>query len=1595
MNFRFTHLAFFTLGVLVLAVLLFPKPRERALWEKRGGDLGRIIDRHRRSLIERPEDVMLNRELASYLIEVTSFDEARFILEGQIAKGQEPVLASRVLGQMHEHLGDLRKASDYRIIAARADPLNATLLMFTVKRMLWLQDEGRAIDLMQNALAAGLEPSEEFCQLLAQAYENKGRLSDALVWRQRLTVLKPRSLRVWLDLADVNQLLGYQGPELAIRRSIWEKTSDIEHGLFYASRLDECGMGKQLKEFLASLVAARPNDIEVRRFIAATVIKSRDLSERMTVEDYIRQWGKGDYNLRYDFATWLYEDEEPGAIQEFESLLADAGEALAPEYRAKALANVGRIEESAALWEEQIAFHPMDARVELIDLCIRLGKPDQAVGHARALWSLSPTLDRGMALIDLLVATGRIPEALTLLIDIERRHGFVKEVTARRALMAVDANQHPEAAAAAAELEKAGLFPATTLYVRARILHDSGKSAEAETLISHALVRGVSSDEMMTMGQLESLRCFNALAWAEAPKGLVDRLVLAQETADPADFIVPFGHVQWLLAAGHKTEAEAKAGRLLAKLENPVRPEERAMRARMFGIIGRRTESIREWEALREERPLEALTALVELKEAEGDIAGALSDSTKLMEFDGSRFVLRRHATLLARAGFRKEAAEWLVGLIRKDPGDKQVILDALWVHLEAELYAEVGPVLEAYEAVDKGPAPVLFRAAFAQRLLKHDLAVQALASLELVVLESGCPEFGNARDISFAACTALIGAKDSSTKLFGMGLSDLVLRHLRLFPGDATLALSMAAHEREAGRPEIALVHLESALTQLSGVTEDNARADRARILSELGRPEALEAWQQLVNSIPEEALTALVALHRTQKDWDQAVERQRELTTGFPTRENRVNLAFLLDEAGRKEDAIAVWQSLILENGGDTEAARFLVFSLLDAGEKPRALQVMETYLEACPHDEAMRLLQCQVRVGSGQYKEALVSLRALPSITLDAALWSEPLSSSENLRMVVDVFINQIPEDVEAALDFEPQAVMALDRLPPEDSVWRYRFALWLAARGRTGESETLLLAVLDGPAVSSDSSEDALVRGRILNMLRRYEEALFIADELIESHTLPALELRVESLRGLEDPAGALESLEELIDLEPTKERKLERVGLLTELARRMDAASACEEIIEEYGPDKNAYASWVYLLIDLSNFDAAHRVHRDMRREFPDDALTRYLRASLLYEGGSVRDALERLESLRAEGLLPKGETFYPDTLLETGRWPAGLSHYVSLDTSGNDRESDRLWWRRRDLQEFYSPRLDAELTGLFGEGGERVFRGQLTASMFLHERFRGEVGTSVSKFSKDEALPYRKVSETVEDLWILGDIRLTDRRYLQLQAAIDNAADGGQFWWKATAWGRERRWGWRVFHDHDLVSRRLTNLVGVGGREQRTEGEVSVPDRWNPLIYYAGYGRYSDTVDKKLNHATGTADAGDGRLWWASVRWEIQGIVPHRQAQWGLQYRYLNDTYDPDQPGILNLAPFAEEKRAHGLTLDGRARWERTWEWDGYVTLGRDTALSETGWGMGHRLVWRSEEMWRLGIGFDFGSAQGDGDSGQFTTGRLDAQVKF
>ncbi|MGE4157786.1 MAG: tetratricopeptide repeat protein, partial [Planctomycetota bacterium] len=1072
MNFRFRHLAFFTLGVLVLAVLLFPKPRERALWEKRGGDLGRIIDRHRRSLKDRPEDVLLNRELASFLIEVTSFDEAKSILEGQIARGQEPVLAARVLGQMHENLGDLKRANDYRIIASRADPLNTTLLFFAVKRLMWMQDEGRAIDLMQNALAAGLVPTEEFCQLLAQAYENKGRLNDALVWRQRLTVLKPRSLRAWLDLADINQLLGYQGPELAIRRSIWEKTSDIEHGLFYASRLDECNLDKQLQEFLASLLVIRPNDITIRRFIAATVIKSRDMEKRQSVDDYISQWGKSDYVLRYDYATWLYEVGDPGASATFDSLLTDAGDQLAPEYRAKALGNLGRYRESADLWEQQIEFHPMDARVELIDLCIKLGRLDQAVGHARALWSLSPTLDRGLALIDLLVATGRVPEALTFLNDIEERHGFVQEVTARRALLAAESRLEAEAQTAATELEKRGVFPATVLFVRAKLLHDAGKNAEAETLLSHGQVRGVSSDAMMTSGQIDSLRCFNALSWAEAPKSLVGRLVSAQELADPADFVVPFSHVQWLQNAGFREEAEAKATLLLSRLENPVRPEERIMRARMFGLIGRRTDSIREWESLRQERPLEALTALVELREADGDIAGALRDSTDLVELDGSRYVLRRHASLLARNGRNKEAADWLGQLIQKNPGDKSLILDALWVHLEAGLFAEAEPVLQAYEAVEKGPAPSLFRAAFALRLQHHAQAVATLKPLDESLLEEGCPEFGGARDVSYTACTALIGAKDVTTPLFGMTLTDLVIRHLKKFPSDATLALTLATLEREAGRPESALACLEAALEHLGSVSDDSARLERARILTDMGRPEAVSAWEPLVAKYPEAALPALVSIHRNAKRWEEAVVCQQELVELRPTRDNLTSLAFLLDEAGQKEASIAVWQKLIRENKGDTEAARFLVYSLLDSGDSARALGVMDTYLEAVPDDEAMRILQCQVLVGAGSLREALASLSALPSIVLDSSRWSPALSTPESLRLVVDVFISQAPEDVEASLDFEPKAVLALRQLPPEDAVWRYRYALWLAARGRQEESESLLAEVLEGPAVSSE-------------------------------------------------------------------------------------------------------------------------------------------------------------------------------------------------------------------------------------------------------------------------------------------------------------------------------------------------------------------------------------------------------------------------------------------------------------------------------------------------------------------------------------------
>ena len=155
-----------------------------------------------------------------------------------------------------------------------------------------------------------------------------------------------------------------------------------------------------------------------------------------------------------------------------------------------------------------------------------------------------------------------------------------------------------------------------------------------------------------------------------------------------------------------------------------------------------------------------------------------------------------------------------------------------------------------------------------------------------------------------------------------------------------------------------------------------------------------SLERALELDNQL--ERRTALVHIYLDHKESDQARRHIRLVTADLPKDAKvRQTYAEFLDELGRPDDALALWQKVI-ELDGSVELAHFRVTRLLvDKGALPEALRAADAGLTAAPKSARLYLAKSEILEKQGTVYGARQVLRKAAASLDDPLLllrWSE---------------------------------------------------------------------------------------------------------------------------------------------------------------------------------------------------------------------------------------------------------------------------------------------------------------------------------------------------------------------------------------------------------------------------------------------------------------------------------------------------------------------------------------------------------------------------------------------------------------------------
>ena len=243
--------------------------------------------------------------------------------------------------------------------------------------------------------------------------------------------------------------------------------------------------------------------------------------------------------------------------------------------------------------------------------------------------------------------------------------------------------------------------------------------------------------------------------------------------------------------------------------------------------------------------------------------------------------------------------------------------------------------------------------------------------------------------------------------------------------------------------------------------------RADAAgRLKDWKTQAESLERGLELENQL--ERRTALVRIYLDHKEGDQGLRHIRLVTADLP-KDPKVGQTYaeFLDELGRPDDALALWQRVI-DLDGSLEVAHFRVTRLLvDKGALADALRAADAGLAAAPKSARLYLAKSEILEKQGTVYAARHVLRSA-AVSLDDPPLLRRLSELEDIsgREAARSYL-RLAEALEKQSPQSPEYVQVLERchetaLRDNDGESAQKCTARLAAAGRSTDS---------GPVVST--------------------------------------------------------------------------------------------------------------------------------------------------------------------------------------------------------------------------------------------------------------------------------------------------------------------------------------------------------------------------------------------------------------------------------------------------------------------------------------------------------------------------------------------
>ncbi|MCZ7582873.1 MAG: pentapeptide repeat-containing protein [Deltaproteobacteria bacterium] len=450
----------------------------------------------------------------------------------------------------------------------------------------------------------------------------------------------------------------------------------------------------------------------------------------------------------------------------------------------------------------------------------------------------------------------------------------------------------------------------------------------------------------------------------------------------------------------------------------------------------------------------------------------------------------------------------------------------------------------------------------------------------------------------------------------------------------------------------------------------EGNIKAQSALLFSRahafLGanKPDDAIADLELLNTmdIPSETrmeiLTTLGGAFQAKRELDKALGYFNDLITKYPEATDkifqaRLNIAHILREKGRREEAMAIYQKLAEESENHdqkAQAANALAGLQAELGRHGEAEKILEGLLSDSGADERTRMgtvvdlarnLQAQ-----GNTREALKLINKNIKETADPTL----------LRLLREsrMDLNSVNGDIDVAVK-DGEYLLSQATEPWSINSYRTRLAALYERKGRLEDAVKTL-----APLLTQSTNEDTLLQAyqqifEINLHMNQRDRAKEIAEELVKLKDMPSLNLTgVMLLAELYAQDGDMEKAHEYLQQVMTMpvparlpERAVSAMNLGMNDALRDDAIAIYEYFLSEIGQTGDPDSVWMtrlylgHLVAQKGDFEGARKLYLSVF----DNAAN----AGIQQQGG------ESLGNLLANNqLLDEAEQVYRSILK---RWP--------------------------------------------------------------------------------------------------------------------------------------------------------------------------------------------------------------------------------------------------------------------------------------------------------------------------------------------------